>query len=348
MLERYLSHMLTTKFGHIFENFDENKVRVSAWNGEIVLEDLYLKQNSSDALLSETPLEIRYGHIGKLEVKIPWKVLRSRAKDVNCSLILSDVCILISPKRSSETPTDTEESEPSLAEKRTAKEEKVQALMDAKLFTQSMDGASNKSSQWRWIHEWLTSLVSNLSVTVHNVHIRYEDSGNSFGLVWNDANTSSAFSVGMTLRQFSVQTTDRGHKEEVQSYEASEAFSVTHKLAAAYQLSIYWDRGCALMSMQVEKIMKENSVKIGDEVEYYANSFQLLNEESIQGNFVHSHMYKRIDHTYFLNPISPSLQLSLVQPVLQKGQVATEPIALPPSSVSLTLPPTQFVLSKNV
>ena len=172
MLERYLSHMLTNKFGHIFENLDDDKIRVSAWNGEVVLEDLNLKQNSLDTLLSDTPLEIRYGHIGKLEVKIPWKVLRSRAKDVNCSLVLSDVCILISPKRSSGTKTETNELEPSLVEKRTAKEEKVQALMDANIFTRSIDGASNKSSQWRWVHEWLTSLVSNLSVTIHNVHIR--------------------------------------------------------------------------------------------------------------------------------------------------------------------------------
>ena len=127
MLERYLSHMLTNKFGHIFENLDDDKIRVSAWNGEVVLEDLNLKQNSLDTLLSDTPLEIRYGHIGKLEVKIPWKVLRSRAKDVNCSLVLSDVCILISPKRSSGTKTETNELEPSLVEKRTAKEEKVQA-----------------------------------------------------------------------------------------------------------------------------------------------------------------------------------------------------------------------------
>lgn len=346
MLERYLSHMLTNKFGHIFENLDDDKIRVSAWNGEVVLEDLNLKQNSLDTLLSDTPLEIRYGHIGKLEVKIPWKVLRSRAKDVNCSLVLSDVCILISPKRSSGTKTETNELEPSLVEKRTAKEEKVQALMDANIFTRSIDGASNKSSQWRWVHEWLTSLVSNLSVTIHNVHIRYEDSGDSFGFVWNDSNTSRAFSVGMTLRQFSVQTTERGHTE-VESYEASEAFSVTHKLAAAYQLSIYWDRECALMSMQVETIVKDIGVNSGEEVEYYANSFHLLNEETIQGNFVHSHMYKRTYHTYFLNPISPSLQLTLVQPILQRGQATTEPIKPPPSSASLTLPPTQFVLSKN-
>jgi vacuolar protein sorting-associated protein 13A/C len=124
MLERYLSHILTTKFGHIVENLDENKVRVSAWNGEVVLEDLNLKHNSLDAFVSDSPLEIRYGHIGKLELLIPWKILRSRTKDVKCSVVLSDVCILIAPKRATASDDVNDEVEPSVAEKRTAKEER--------------------------------------------------------------------------------------------------------------------------------------------------------------------------------------------------------------------------------
>ena len=352
MLERYLSHILTTKFGHVVENLDENKVRVSAWNGEVVLEDLHLRQNALDALLTDTPFEIRYGRIGKLELRIPWKVLRSAMKEVKCSVVLSDVCILIAPKRARPAEDDNSVQQ-SLAENRAAKEEQVQALMDANLFKRSMDGKANATHRWHWVREWVTSLLSNLSVTVLNVHIRYEDPGKSFGLVWNDSKTSSAFSVGMTLRQFSVQTTERGPLEEDESYSASDAYTVTHKLAAAYQLSIYWDRGCPLMITHVDDVVDDKGFSSVVERDYYASSFQFLNDDSSETGFVHARLFKGTDHNYFLNPISPSLRLALVRESEpeknSKGSTSQiEQIALPPSSAVLTMPQTQLLLSKNI
>ena len=158
----------------------------------------------------------------------------------------------------------------------------------------------------------------------------------------------------MTLRQFSIQTSDLGHPEEGDSVEGSDAFSVAHKVAAAYQLSIYWDRGCPLMTAQVctvvDDMIGSNS---GLERDYYLSSFRLLNDDFSESGFVHERLYRETEHNYFLNPISPSLQLSLFRETLpleknSKGKNPSEQVVIPPSSAVLTMPPTQIVLSRLI
>ena len=90
MFERYLSDAFTTHFGHLVQNLDAEQLRLSAWRGELVLEDLLLRKDALDTLLSSSPtkkdnnghasspVEIGYGRIGHLELRIPWKLLRSQ------------------------------------------------------------------------------------------------------------------------------------------------------------------------------------------------------------------------------------------------------------------------------
>ena len=51
---------------------------------------------------TDVPVEIAYGKIGKLQLVLPWSsVLKwqsSTSANVECSVILSDLCILITPK----------------------------------------------------------------------------------------------------------------------------------------------------------------------------------------------------------------------------------------------------------
>ena len=51
MFERYLAEALASHFGHLIENFNADKVKVSVWNGEVVLKDLKLKRHALDHLL---------------------------------------------------------------------------------------------------------------------------------------------------------------------------------------------------------------------------------------------------------------------------------------------------------
>ena len=49
MFERYLTGAFATHFGHVVDNLDSDKVRLSAWNGELVLKDLSLRADALEA-----------------------------------------------------------------------------------------------------------------------------------------------------------------------------------------------------------------------------------------------------------------------------------------------------------
>ena len=127
MFERYLTDALTNQFGHFVENLDADKVRLSAWNGELVLEDLSLRTNALQTLMPDCPVELAYGKVGNLEIRIPWTLFRSQLRwrkendqrprllSTRCSIVLSDVNILVTPRRqTSSASKDPKVNEPDL------------------------------------------------------------------------------------------------------------------------------------------------------------------------------------------------------------------------------------------
>ena len=202
-----------------------------------------------DSATAKCPFQIEHGTIGTFELHIPWSVLRRKSAATNggdagvggdeggsadrtgdhaiddddnglsgCSLILTDVNILITPtldhhrnadgrrprrqkrKRPRQTSTsggDTHDSSRGLDATRCRRENSVQELLQEVLVRQSMatggesiptagvtssggkgaeaeEGGGRRSA---WIGSLTTSILSSLTVTVRNVHIRYEDPG---------------------------------------------------------------------------------------------------------------------------------------------------------------------------
>ncbi|KAG7345960.1 vacuolar-sorting-associated protein 13 C-terminal domain containing protein [Nitzschia inconspicua] len=262
MFERYITDALTTHFGHIVESVDADKMQLSAWKGELELHDVSLKSDALDNILQqECPIEIAFGYIGTFQVKIPWSLLSAQflswQKDSSsseprllessaCSIILSDVDILITPRRKvpmeatkmttvdnnnddddddnqtdNETDNDAADNE---QQRRVEKEREVQSLLDANLLKRVTE-SSVSSARWTWLQSWISSVLSTLSVTIRNIHIRYEDPGTSMGFQWKIHHTEygnnihnpqrpsirqqryrPAFAVGITLKEFSVQS----------------------------------------------------------------------------------------------------------------------------------------------
>ena len=374
MFERYITNALTNNFGHILENVDSDKMRLSAWDGELTLEDVAIKSSALDTILKgpeNAPVEIAYGHIGHFKLKIPWRLLSSllsggttdestpsvdAAGAAAISVVLTDVDILITPRRklmtlqssdgrneNEDRADDVENQELSVDARRAEKERKVQSLLDANLLKRVTESSiltteskeDSKRSWATWIRQKLTPLLSNLSITVTNIHIRYEDPGTSMGFEWkifheeeenyadlinqynnlslnlnatsygplrrkvSSGNFSStntryrrprrfrpAFAVGVTLKEFSVQSVRGPKKKHVTSEDEEDkdaenqstlddattsilsgttATSTTntgkstmdanhsiirrqHKRAAANDLAIYWDSTATLMS----------------------------------------------------------------------------------------------------
>ena len=100
MFERYISDVLTSYFGQYIQDIDIETIRISAWRGgAIVLRDVQLRRDCLQQLLQQQqqrkhhdsskddddendevpcPVEMIYGHIGRLELRIPWKVVRNQ------------------------------------------------------------------------------------------------------------------------------------------------------------------------------------------------------------------------------------------------------------------------------
>jgi hypothetical protein len=253
MFERYLTDALTTHLGHLVQGLDADKIRVSAWNGELVLKDIYLKSDALDHLVGgQAPFEVSYGRIGNLEVRVPWKLIRSQLlwgsspagaaqqqqllQQLACSVVLTDVNILVTPRRrkrapsattTSENSSDPDKSQPQVEPESqqpmqqdliipNQQEQSALDEEDAELL-KKVQQSSKGSNRWQWILDRLVGIFSNLSVTVRNIHIRYEDPGTSMGFIWTPSDTAAqrqvqryrnAFAIGITLHEFSVQTED--------------------------------------------------------------------------------------------------------------------------------------------
>lgn len=88
-----IASRLVNKFlGEYIDNLDSNNLEVSTWSGEVLLENLQLRQDLGDKL--KLPMNVAYSHIGKIWAKIPWRNLGSE----RCDVKISDIFLILVPK----------------------------------------------------------------------------------------------------------------------------------------------------------------------------------------------------------------------------------------------------------
>lgn len=410
MFERYLSEALASHCRHIIKDFDADKVKFSVWNGEVILQDLTLKEDAIQQLKggSDLPFKISYGHIGTFELRIPWNLLRlskrtrkgeNIVENSSCSVILSDVNILISPGLLQKVDDNQKDVDPQ--EERIKKERQVQNILDEALFRNNIelvakDDANTKKS---FVKELIRNVISSLSVTVRNVHIRYEDPGDGLGFEKKDrfnfrhkSKHRPPFSVGITLKEFCFGSAEKGPKKDEELYHIpevdelsvehdlpesnteTELYSVQHKLAIAQDLSIYWDSDISsneLIHIYVKKIQRRNKREFRrnehlgishhssdeDEPENLLENNESSDAETVPEakNDLFSTLLNKSLHsqeqdskrTYIIQPISPSLQCSVVNAIQSKSSDESSKPVLPPSRAVLTLPASQMNITKD-
>ena len=81
MFNTFLTNILNSYLGEIVEDLDLDNIGSGALHGDILLIDLKLRPDCLSVL--ELPLEVKYGSIGKLSLKIPWTSLASSPVTVN-------------------------------------------------------------------------------------------------------------------------------------------------------------------------------------------------------------------------------------------------------------------------
>uniref|UniRef100_A0A4W6GB83 Vacuolar protein sorting 13 homolog A n=1 Tax=Lates calcarifer TaxID=8187 RepID=A0A4W6GB83_LATCA len=122
---------------------------------------------------------VRAGHIGRLELKIPWKNLYTQSVEAT----LDGVYLLIVPTAS--IKYDAEKEEKQLQE---ARQRELQRIEETKLKAAEQENPKLEK-QDTFVEKLVTQVIKNLQVKISNIHVRYEDDVILFVIVVSSCTT---------------------------------------------------------------------------------------------------------------------------------------------------------------
>uniref|UniRef100_A0A672HME5 Vacuolar protein sorting 13 homolog A n=1 Tax=Salarias fasciatus TaxID=181472 RepID=A0A672HME5_SALFA len=163
VFESLVVDVLNRFLGDYVVNLDSSQLKLGIWGGKRTCSQL------------DIPFKVRAGHIGRLELKIPWKNLYNQSVEAT----LDGVFLLIVPTASK--IYDAEKEEKQLQE---ARQRELQRIEETKLKAAEQENPKLEK-QDTFVEKLVTQVIKNLQVKISNIHVRYED----------DVSIQSEFSV---------------------------------------------------------------------------------------------------------------------------------------------------------
>ncbi|XP_011874480.1 PREDICTED: vacuolar protein sorting-associated protein 13C isoform X2 [Vollenhovia emeryi] len=183
VFESIVAELLNKVIGEYIENLDYTQLKVSLWGGDLVLNDLLIKESALDVL--DLPVRLEYGRLGKLILKIPFKDMWNGQIDA----IVEELFILVVPT-SQVSYNEEKETKARLEAKRAELErvEKRKQLADIK---------SQEKLDDSMVEKLIARMIKNIHVEIKRIHVRYED---------HVTFKEHPFSVGFTLNTFVLES----------------------------------------------------------------------------------------------------------------------------------------------
>ncbi|OAO93017.1 hypothetical protein AXX17_AT5G24610 [Arabidopsis thaliana] len=106
MLEGYVQgfvNLLLGYLGRYIKDIQKDQLKISLWNGEVLLENVELNPEAFEYL--QLPIALKQGRVGKLSIKIPWKKLHRDP----VTIMIEDVFICASQRNDQEWSSDVVE-----------------------------------------------------------------------------------------------------------------------------------------------------------------------------------------------------------------------------------------------
>ncbi|XP_055010645.1 LOW QUALITY PROTEIN: intermembrane lipid transfer protein VPS13C [Boleophthalmus pectinirostris] len=263
MFEALVSDLLNRFIGDYVENLDKSQLKIGIWGGNVVLENLKVKENALSEF--DVPFRVKAGQISKLTLKIPWKNLYSEAVVAT----LEGLYLLVVPGSTIKYDAAKEEKY-----QQELKQRELQRIEDAlqmaarrasqtgdmlfnletvvykdphvskghkklkkhkkslKKLTKRRDHSKGKSppeeKKDTFVEKMATQVIKNLQVKISSIHLRYED---------DVSDPQRPLSMGVTLSELSLQTTDENWKACI----LNEAAKIIYKLGSLECLCAYWN-----------------------------------------------------------------------------------------------------------
>ncbi|XP_075939319.1 intermembrane lipid transfer protein VPS13C isoform X3 [Anarhichas minor] len=216
VFESLVSDLLNRFIGDYVENLDKSQLKIGIWGGNVVLENLKVKENALSEF--DVPFKVKAGQIGKLTLKIPWKNLYNDAVVAT----LDGLYLLVVPGATIKYDAAKEERD-----QQEAKQRELQRIEEAlQLAARREKPQENKKDTFA--EKLATQVIKNLQVKISSIHLRYED---------DLSDPQRPLSMGVTLSELSLQTTDENWKSCI----LNEAAKIIYKLGRLDCLCAYWN-----------------------------------------------------------------------------------------------------------
>ncbi|XP_050801389.1 intermembrane lipid transfer protein VPS13A [Gopherus flavomarginatus] len=216
VFESLVVDVLNRFLGDYVVNLDSSQLSLGIWGGAVALKNLEIKENALSQL--DVPFKVKAGHIGQLNLQIPWKYLYTQPVEA----VLDGVYLLIVPTAS--IKYDAEKEDRQLLE---AKQRELQRIENAKQKIADQD-KGKEEKQDTFVEKLVTQVIKNLQVKISNIHVRYED---------DITNRDNPLSFGVSLQNLSLQTSDQNWNPCLHD----EATKLFYKLIRLDNLFAYWN-----------------------------------------------------------------------------------------------------------
>jgi len=240
VFENLVGYLLDRYLGDYVENLDTKKLKFDLWNGNVVLENLYLKPNALADL--DLPVRISIGYLEKLILEVPWKSLYTSP----IKATIDGLYLLVVPK--TEVEYDAKRDEKEQHEVKMREVHKIEELRKEKEEAEKNAKESDKTND-TFVERMQLQVIRNLELSIQNIHIVYED---------KTTKPDHPFALGITLNYFRIHTTTADWQQTI----LKEDTPLIHKLGELSAFSIYWNTNAKLRSGldkdEALKNLKEN------------------------------------------------------------------------------------------
>ncbi len=249
MFESLIAAVINRFIGQYVSNLEQKQLNVGIISGNIVLCGLRLKRAALDRL--NLPVEVFSGHLGRLELTIPWRSLGTQP----VRILIKDLFILAGPRVEAAFDEEGEVERMHLA--------KVEQLDAAELFhlgTLTSSAADGGAKAGSFASQLIAKILDNLQVTIENIHVRFEDSTSC---------SDGLYSMGVMLNGLSAVSADA---EWIETFlvNASEAVNKVMKLDS---FAVYWNAADeSMQSLADDELFDRLRANIGSQANNYVVS----------------------------------------------------------------------------
>ncbi|KAF6721023.1 Vacuolar protein sorting-associated protein 13C [Oryzias melastigma] len=262
VFEALLSDTLNRFIGDYVENLDKSQLKIGIWGGNVVLENLKVKENALSEF--DIPFKVKAGQIAKLTLKIPWKNLYNEAVVASMDglylLVVPGATVKYDASKEERYQQEAKHKELQrieevlqMAASRTSNtgdllfnlesvvyKEPCKVQKGHKKLKKHKKGlkklkrretkADNPKAEKKdtFVEKLATQVIKNLQVKISSIHLRYED---------DLSDPQRPLSIGVTLSELSLQTTDENWKSCI----LNEAAKIIYKLGRLECLCAYWN-----------------------------------------------------------------------------------------------------------